>query len=410
MKEQFPCRHPLSTRCRLLLVVQMLVIAQLGSDSGLLHAEEFRRAGPVKERFFGMHVASVTAEPWPTVPIGSLRIWDHWPYVSWASLHRAPNTFAWESLDALVEKAGRRGVEIVYTFGYVPPWASSQPAGACETVTPGTCYPPDLSAWRDFVNAIVARYGDRIRYWELWNEPNAKNFWSGHPEDLAAMAEIAYPIIKAAGGTVLSPAPQGMNSDRWLQQYFRAGGHRYTDVVSFHGYLHGPPELIVTLTRKIAAITQEYGLGNKPLWDTEHSWGNSTWPFGDTQENQSVWLARFILLSAASGIDRSFWYMWDSAEWGTLFDRKRRVCLKPARAYREIHSWLVGTTPACSVSGGIYRCTLLGGSGGVVMWRDAGASQTRVDPHLRSARNLWGEEVPVINGEIELGQSPILLH
>jgi Glycosyl hydrolase catalytic core len=367
------------------------------------------RAHALQESFFGMHVSSVLREPWPSVPFGSYRTWDVWPGVAWSDLNPERSVFRWEALDLLVEKVSKRGVEIVYTFGYVPKWAALTPDFLCGNAARGSCSPPNLEAWTIFVQAVVGRYSGQIKFWELWNEPNAPNFWGGEPEDLVPMAEVAYQIIHEAGGVVLSPAPQGTSGDDWLRNFFAAGGNRFSDVVSFHGYLHGRPELIIDLVHRLARVMDEFGLADKPLWDTEHSWGARDWPYGDAPERQADWLARFLILSAAVGVDRSFWYMWDSAKWGTLFDKRSRSLMMPALVYREVHDWLVGRTPICSISGGVYSCKLAADASLLVLWSTTDQRQLYIDTNYTTVRNIFGVDAKITDGKIMLSETPVLV-
>ena len=32
-------------------------------------------------------------------------------------------------------------------------------------------------AWTAFVRALAEHFRDRVEHWEIWNEPNIKNFW-----------------------------------------------------------------------------------------------------------------------------------------------------------------------------------------------------------------------------------------
>ena len=316
----------------------------------------------VPASFFGMHYSSAQYQPWPGVQFSTLRTWDQYPGVSWADLNPSSGVYNWANLDTVVNAAVAHGVDIIYTFGYVPPWASSNPTGSCAGGPVGTCYRPNPVAWQDFVTQITARYKGKIKYWELWNEPNAGNFWQGTPSDLVTMASAAYPIIAASGGTTLSPAPQGDNAYQWLGSYFAAGGGPYSDIVTFHGYVGGAPELINTLTAKVKSTMAQYGV-SRWVWDTEHSWGDSTWPFGATSDEQSAWLARYIVLSFSDGINRTVWYKYDGYEgqpqWGTMFDATSKQMSKPGLAYQQVYKWIVGAKmDSCVLSGAVYQCHL----------------------------------------------------
>jgi polysaccharide biosynthesis protein PslG len=346
--------------------------------------------------YWGMHISSVALDPWPTDSFGAFRTWDSYPGVSWYDINTASGVYNWVNLDTLVSDVLNKGVDVVYTFGYPPSWAT-QPSAT------------NLIPWINFVNAIVGRYCSQIKYWELWNEPNAPNFWTGTNADMVAMAKAAYSIIHAAGGVVLSPAPQGAYAYQWLQGYFAAGGNSYTDIVSFHGYLFGAPELIIPLVGNVRGAMSANGLSSNLLWDTEHSWGNSAWPYGDTPQHHSEWLARFIILEASLGVNRSYWYMWDSSEWGTLFNKTDNTISLAGTVYQTIYNWLLGKTVNCSVSGVVYSCVLTPTSSQVVYWTSSGTTTISVNTKYTTTQSIFGNNAKIVKHKITLSETPLLV-
>src|SRR5262249_18919288 len=147
---------------------------------------------------------------------------------------------------------------------------------------PGSCYPPsNIQDWDNFVTALVAHSAGRIKYWELWNEANLPEFWTGDVPTLVAMAQHAYSIIKAAdpSATVLCPSSAGFAKDTgdFLNAYFSAGGLAYTDAVAFHGYSgDGTPEGVLDFVAAARSSMAANGITGKPIWDTEGSWGLQT--------------------------------------------------------------------------------------------------------------------------------------
>lgn len=376
----------------------------------------------VPASFFGMHYSSAQFQPWPSVRFSTLRTWDQWPGVSWADIHTARGTYKWTNLDNVVNAAVSHGVDIIYTFGYTPVWASSNATGSCDSGPVGTCYiPANIQDWRDFVTQITTRYKGKIKYWELWNEPNAGNFWKGSNANMVAMAAKAYPIVKRSGGMVLSPAPQGTNANLWMDGYLAAGGKSYFDILSFHGYLYGAPERITALADKMKSVARKYNVSALPIWDTEHSWGDPTWPFGANQDQQAAWLARYIPLSFSKGIARSVWYMWDSyqgqAQWGPLFDATSKKLFKPGTAYRELYNWLINASmDPCVPTGTVYQCHLTrsGGYEGLIVWAASSnalytASYTVPSQYVRY-KTLDATTINISSGaKLILGMKPILL-
>lgn len=367
----------------------------------------------VPAEFFGMHLAAQTYDGWPSVNFATQRIWDSWPGVAWSDLNPSQGTYTWANLDALVNDSLSHGVELVYTFGYVPAWASSNPGGSCDGNSNGGCYAPNMQAWKDFVTQITTRYKGKIKYWELWNEPNASNFWKGTPAELVAMAKEAYTIIKNSGGIVLTPAPQGSGSPAWMDAYLGAGGGAYADIVTFHGYLHDAPEALIPLVDNMRGVQGKYGLSALPLWDTEHSWGDTTWPMGADQDQQSAWLARYLALSYTKEIQRSFWYGWEHFNWGTLYDRTTKQILKPGIAYREVYNWMVGAAfSPCTANGNVYQCDISRANGyqAKMIWSTGSPASYIVPNGYVRQKTIDAQSVAVTGGQtISVGMKPVLI-
>ena len=110
------------------------------------------------------------------------------------------------------------GTEIIYTFGKTPRWASTAP-DAAGVYGPGECAPPSISAWDQYVTAIVTNAAGRIKYWELWNEPDQANSYCGDLATMVTMAQHAYRIIKSIdpSAMVLSPSATGRTGATWLE-------------------------------------------------------------------------------------------------------------------------------------------------------------------------------------------------
>ncbi|HID88063.1 MAG TPA: hypothetical protein EYP55_11950, partial [Anaerolineae bacterium] len=83
-----------------------------------------------------------------------------------------PHRSAWEKYDRIVELAEEYGIEILARLDNPPAW--SRAAGdAAGTLAP----PDDFEDYGDFVHAVVSRYRGRIKYIQIWNEPNIYPEW-----------------------------------------------------------------------------------------------------------------------------------------------------------------------------------------------------------------------------------------
>ena len=111
--------------------------------------------------------------------------------------------YVWTGVDVQVRRAVASGqVPIVYVQG-APGWARRCALG------PGPCR-PDPAALADFVTAAARRYGGgypglpRVRYWQVWNEPNLNAFLTPQVDDSgrAVSPELYRAMVNAAAGAI----------------------------------------------------------------------------------------------------------------------------------------------------------------------------------------------------------------
>jgi len=355
-------------------------------------APTITQTSTTQSSFWGLTLAAPSYEPWPTVSFGTVRTWNTWPTVAWQDINKWNGGYDWSASDAYVKLVRSKGKDIVYTFGYPPSWAGYPTAN-------------NLGPWINFVKAIVARYCNDIKYWELWNEPNSPNTWPGTTTDMVAMAKAAYPIIKNGGGIVVSPSPQGRYSYVWFNDYFSKGGNAYTDIVAIHGYTFGPAEGIVPFIQDVRKTMAAYGLSGKTLWDTEHSW----W-YESTGENQVQWISRHTILEASLGVNRSYWYMWDSAHpiIGRINDRNTDTILAPGRAYQTVYNWLIGNIVRCETAYYVYKCMV--GSSRAIYWHSQGWPWTvNVDAKYTRTQNVYGTTGTIYNHKMNINGLPVMV-
>jgi polysaccharide biosynthesis protein PslG len=410
----------LITRTLLLLTFVLSVSAIIFAL--LLHPFSARpidvpRSEAIPDSYFGMTVHNLRTTPWPSIPFASMRSWDV-DGVHWADIHQAPNTYNWSNLDALIDFAQRRGADIVYTFGVTPRWASASP-DAKTAYGPGQCAPPaNMQYWDEFVRAIVSHAGGKIRFWEIWNEPQDPLFYCGDVPTMVELQQRANRIIKTIdpSSMVLTPSPVHVEGPPWMSQFLAAGGGKYADIMAFHGYLDDSTdaESLIRIIQKFKAVFAAHGQEAKPVWDMEASWGEKQWlPNPDLQADL---LAKFYLLHWSTGVERFYWYGYDNEKWGTLWVEKGGL-QKPGIAYREVHKWLKGatmTTP-CARSRALWTCNLARENGyrAMVLWSSAKdntrASRISVPDEYRQYRDLDGNLQKINGGSVPISKKPILV-
>lgn len=107
----------------------------------------------------------------------------------WRAAEPVQGAYDWSRMDALVALAKEHGISLLPIVHYAPEWAlpkKSKPDGVYEMAPRPDAFP----AYANFLAASIDRYGpdgnapvafDPITEWQVWNEPNIKEFWGPKP-------------------------------------------------------------------------------------------------------------------------------------------------------------------------------------------------------------------------------------
>ena len=279
----------------------------------------------IERSLFGMHVFNLQDGVFPTVPVGSIRLWDN--QTTWSSIETAPDVFDWTKLDSAVNTARGNGVtDILMVLAGTPAWATDNPAsGGAAGVMPGAAgMPKDLADWDDWVRQVATRYKGKITAYQPWNEANLVTFSTGTPKQMAQLTKHAYDIIKSIDPTATVVAPStgtrlGGPFKRFYPAFLRelkALGWP-VDVWAAHTYPAslGTPVERAALARTYLAVLAAEGAPDLPVWDTENNFGlagpGTENPDQDIVDRRAAdWTARTYLDALRLGISRVYWYAW----------------------------------------------------------------------------------------------------
>jgi polysaccharide biosynthesis protein PslG len=167
----------------------------------------------------------------------------------------------------------------------------------------------------------VRRYQGRIRYYQIWNEPNIYPEWGEQPvspEGYTELLKVGYSRVKAAcpecivlSGALAQTIPLGprdLNDFIFLQRMYDAGARDYFDVLAMQGYglWSGPTDRrmrprVLNFSRPLylREIMVHNGDAAKPIWITEMNWNAAPSdlpdkPFGFVTPEQQ---ARYAVLA-----------------------------------------------------------------------------------------------------------------
>lgn len=381
--------------------------------------------------YFGLHIHEADGTtPWPSVPFGSWRLWD--ALVNWPQIEPDRNRWDFRRLDHYEKLAQKHDVQLLVPLGLSPPWASARPTEPSAYGPGKAAEPRNLADWRRYVEVVARRYRGRIRSYEIWNEPDLPNFFSGSPEDMFLLAREAFVIIKRIDPEAILVSPSATGGDdgiRWLDRYLSLGGGQYADVIGYHLYVSPqPPEAALPVIRKVQQLMAKHSL-SKPLWNTEAGWvmANREAKADPTEvgfdskieplaeDMGAAYVSRSLILVWAAGVERNYWYAWDNRAMG-LIEPKSKSLKPAARAYAQTARWLIGSAmDSCrTAQGGIWICALVESDGtrSHLVWRTTDSLRWAVPV-------AWGAvDCQALDGSrcaagkptvIDVGPAPVLL-
>jgi xylan 1,4-beta-xylosidase len=181
--------------------------------------------------------------------------------------------YNWTILDGIFDAYATAHVRPLVELGFMPRALSTHPdpyhipwptkPGDVE----GWTFPPkDYARWSElihqFAQHMVQRYGAAevaTWYWEVWNEPDAVNYWRGTEDDYNRLYDYAAAGLRRAiptarvGGPATTGAMPNRPSAAFLTAFLRhcatgrsaaTGGPIPLDFISFH--VKGRPQLVDT--------------------------------------------------------------------------------------------------------------------------------------------------------------------
>jgi hypothetical protein len=401
-----------SSRIPVLIVIAALLASTLAADLQTPKAV-------IPDSYFGLHIhhlASPDPTPWPNIPVPQWRLWD--ALVTWPDLEPNKGQWQFEKLDAYVSVAQQHGTGILLPLGGSPHWASAKPTLPSDYYPGFTAEPADIADWRIFVKTVASRYKGRIQAYEIWNEPNLQQFWTGTTDQMVTLTKEASQIIHSVdpNAIVVSPAATADYGVPWVAEFLKKGGGQYVDAIGFHFYVNPHtllPEDMLPVIQRVRQVMADNGLANKPLWNTESGWLPPA-KF-DSDELAAGFMCRAYILSWAAGVQRFYWYAWDNGSMAIVTYKRDEHTITPVgSAYKTIEQWLVGARmDSCTESADhSWTCQLnRSGKKEWIVWNPQASRKFDVPGAWRveSATPLLHDRRSLNGASIEIGPAPTLL-
>jgi polysaccharide biosynthesis protein PslG len=260
---------------------------------------------------------------------------DHF-LLTWGSVQPNQGSFNWGPTDQRVGAPASRGIRTVPAVWGNPEWVAG------SSSTPPIYGPLAQQAWRNFLRALVGRYGPGGSYWahgyrqqygasatplpihswEIWNEPNLKGYFAPEPSPAkyARLVQISHDAIKSRdpkAQIVLAGMAgyAGVTAWGFLENFYAVPGIKADfDVAALHPYAYDVDHVRLAIGRFRAVMTNHVD-GATPLWITELGWGSAPPDRfginkGLTGQQQMLTDSFKLILNhrSAWNVQRIFWY------------------------------------------------------------------------------------------------------
>ena len=235
----------------------------------------------------------------------------------WAKCEPEKGVYHFEWLDQIIDHIIAQGVEPWLQTSYGNPIYEG--GGGIHLSAGFPTSEVALAAWDDWVSAMAERYQDKVKIWEIWNEPD--NGEKNSAEDYAKLyirtAEIIRATIPDATLYALSLAGSGNTDylDTFLAYLQQQDKLHLVDEITLHGYTYNPSEVYPRYAKmqQIVAnysdrITLRQGeLGCPSENQSIYALRNYPW----TELSQSKWVIRKMMGDLGRDIPSSYFLIID---------------------------------------------------------------------------------------------------
>ncbi|MBO0844058.1 MAG: hypothetical protein J2P22_01425 [Nocardioides sp.] len=387
-----------------------------------------------------------------------------WNEVEWCEVEPRQGRWDWHGVDNAVQQARALGYTMMLKIRIGTCWIT----GGTPTYTRSgngnteSRMPKSLSAYQDFVHAVVSRYAPMgVHEYAIENEPNAANFWAGTVDELLTLTRTAVGAIRgtdpraqvASWGIASEPVGVGVIS-RLVDEgdvaqaiatydaYFAHRGTypRVTSGTELRHYLSTPrPRLGLELLQAEQQLLAQHVFDVRQVhfyesWQavpalmsylratTPHSVPIEVWEAGQLWLNhptsndrvRSDQAIKTIVLMLAGGASRIVWLPLAFPRHGTEY---RFGLLAPgpeprvaADAYRRLVRWTSDLSrPPVAAPGWRGAAFPHGSATWLVVWNDHGATVNRPTGTTVNVTDLSGHRVSWASSGLRVGPDPLFV-
>lgn len=184
----------------------------------------------------------------------------------WEDIEPRQGAFDFAKYDEIVGELSKSNIRILGLLDYCALWAGPRWNGP----------PNNPDDFVRFASRVIERYRDKVKYWEIWNEPDSRIYWQPQ-DDMKSYAELLKRCYRAAKR--IDPSCTivlgGLTNQGYyaLKNIYRNGGKDFFDVINIHPFVNPlEPESLKrlhTLYSNVEKLKASFGDYDKKIWFTE---------------------------------------------------------------------------------------------------------------------------------------------
>jgi hypothetical protein len=293
--------------------------------------------------------------------------------INWSTVQDAAGEFHWDYVDRAVRGLVARRIT---------PFICLNGGHRAFTRAMSVRTEAEFVAWLRFVDAVTQRYGNDVKHWEIWNEPNTVWFWKPAPvaAEYVELVRRTTPVIKRniPGARVLGGSVARLDLP-YAEEALRLGLAAHIDVFTIHPYGEMPEAILrpvrvpvktpvqyLEADHPVVALQELLRSKSIPVWQAECGYASTANSLGWTGNGpwgeiiQAKWLLRRMLTDLAFGSEISCYFTLVDFQEGNPEKmntkgllRLRTLAEKPAyRVFQNCAAVLQGSLPVEAAAGG----------------------------------------------------------
>ena len=274
-------------------------------------------------------------------------------HFQWYAIEPRKGHFDWAKYDQIVNLYRAQGIEVIARLDFPPAWVAPAEWVPPEFHGVTENFPPaSMADYASFVAETVRHFKGRVRFFQIWNEPNLIKEWGfslAHPvapkEYVNMLKSAAQAAKKYNPDAVILSAPLAINTEHleqggnlndldYLRGMYQAGAADYFDVLAANAFgkddpPEAPPDAARLNFRRMELqrqVMELAGDGQTPVWMTEYGWNASPADFPPARlawgrvsaADQAAFTVRGVDWAAAhwpwAGVF-NVWYFRQSGRW-----------------------------------------------------------------------------------------------